>query len=476
LAIGREAFEDSTLSSFYERRGYAPAWIAAGRPTAAADSAIAVMGAAVEHGLDPAAFGYSPLADRLAAVDALAPADAARFEVALTEAMLRYARALLRGKVDPRMIHPGWRALPRSRDLAAELALAVEQRSIRSLVPRIAPRTPGYLRLQEALVRLRRLNDRGPWPVLPATVAFEFGAMDPSVAVLRDQLTAFGDLPEATLARGPEALFDSTLRHAVIQFQRRHGLVPDGVVGRATRAALNVPPTARMHQVELNLERLRWMPALWTGRFVVVNIAGCRLAVVEDGQVVLEMQAIVGATDTRTPVFNATITGLVLAPTWYVPASIAENEILPATRADSTYLDRHQMSVLPSGVIRQEPGPSNPLGRIKFSVANPYDIGLHDTPDRRRFASVSCTFSHGCVRLGDPLALAEYVLGDENLWSRERIETTIARWIETPVTIVDPIPIFVIYLTAWVDDAGLLHLREDRYGHDATLGRLLDRL
>jgi L,D-transpeptidase YcbB len=474
-AVVRAASADSALLAFYERRRYTSAWVVSGRPTPAADSALEALGTAVDHGLDPDAFGHSLLVDKMMVVDALAPADAARLELALTDALLKYAQALLRGKVDPRKIHPGWQVAPRGRDLGTELELAVEQGMVRSLVPHVAPRAPMYTRLQEALVRLRRLNDRGPWPTLPAGAALEVGAMDPAVAVLREQLTALGDLPEEAIARGPEALFDSTLLDAVIQFQRRHGLQPDGVVGRATRAALNVPLAARMHQLALNLERLRWMPSLGSGRFVIINIAGCRLAVVEDGRVVLEMPAIVGATDTPTPVFNAAITGLVMAPTWYVPASIADEEIWPAARQDSTYFARHHMTVLPSGVIKQDPGPSNPLGRLKFSVANPYDIGLHDTPDRRRFASVSCTFSHGCVRLGDPLALAEYVLRGESEWTLERIETTISRWIETPVVISDPIPVFVTYITAWVDDAGLLQLRQDRYGYDATLGRLLGR-
>ncbi len=472
LAILQETPADSVLRVFYEQRGHAPAWVAAGRPTAAADSALAVLASAIDHGLDPESFGLARLAEDRARTTS--PAAATRFEVALTGALLRYARALLRGEVDPRMVHPGWRAMPRGRDLAAELALAAEHGSIRSLVNRVAPRAPAYRQLQEALAGLRRLNDRGPWPTMPATAALEVGTMDPAVGILREQLTALGDLDEGKGHR-PEALFDSTLLEAVIHFQRRHGLAADGVVGRATRAALNVPPMARMHQVALNLERLRWMPSLRAGRFVVVNIAGCRLTVVEDGQVVLEMPVIVGATDTRTPVFNTTITGLVLAPNWYVPASIAENEIWPAAQLDSTYLARHHMTVLPSGVIRQDPGPSNPLGRVKFSVSNPYDIGLHDTPDRRLFASVSCTFSHGCVRLGDPIALAEYVLRGESQWPRERMETTIARWFETHVAIAEPIPVFVIYRTAWVDEAGRLHLRADRYGHDATLERLLDR-
>jgi murein L,D-transpeptidase YcbB/YkuD len=463
---------DTVLHVFYATRAYTPAWAVNGVPTALADSALIILTGAPEHGLDADAFGYAVAAearDRMRTLPA-SPAAAARFDVSLTQALLRYGDALRRGQVDPRRLHPGWNAPARSRDVAGELSAAHASGSMRAFVRRIAPRSPAYLRLQEALADLRRIS--GPWPALPAVSSLEWGATGPAVAALHDRLAALGDLRERPAAGG---VFDSTLLAAVVHFQRRHGLPADGVVGPATRTALDVPVEARIRQVALNLERLRWMPPMRSGRFVVVNMAGCRLVVVEDGQVVMEMSAIVGATDTKTPVFDAAITGVILAPAWYAPESIAEAEILPKVELDSSYLVRHGMKILPSGVIRQEPGPANPLGRVKFVVSNPYDIGLHDTPEQRLFSAPHCTFSHGCVRLGRPIDLAAYVLRDRPDWPLARIEAHVDTWVETTIAVAPPIPVYVVYHTAWVDEEGTLQFRLDRYGHDTDLDRAMGR-
>ncbi|MEZ4701824.1 MAG: L,D-transpeptidase family protein [Rhodothermales bacterium] len=456
----------------YALRGFVPAWTVDGLPTALADSALALLAAAGEEGIVPTRIGFDELVRTRVLTDIapLSPAWAARFDVGLTAALLRYGAMLRRGVVAPGLLHPGWRLREDVSDLPEALDEAVRYHRVRTFVERAAPRDMAYRRLKQALARLARIDREGGWPALPDGAPLEPGDARPEVAVLRQQLAVMGDLPGGSNGSN---VYDSTLALAVRRFQSRHGLVPDAVVGQATRNALNVTAHGRLHQVALNMERLRWMPAS-DSVSIVVNIAGCRLDVVEDGRSVLSMPVIVGAADTHTPVFDAVLTGVTLAPYWYAPVSIAEKEILPAAQLDSTYLTRHHMQILPSGTIRQDPGPTNPLGRVKFTVSNPFDIGLHDTPERRLFGSERCTFSHGCVRLGNPMDLAAYVLAGDSTWTPARIASTIAAWVETPIALRRPIPLRVVYLTAWVDGEGVLHFREDRYGHDATLERFMD--
>lgn len=288
---------------------------------------------------------------------------------------------------------------------------------------------------------------------------------------LRERLRITGDL--TTLGSDSLDHFDFTLDRAVRAFQRRHGLEADGVVGKETRAALNVPVEARIRQLVLNLERLRWLPEDLEPRYLFINIAGYSLQVVEGAAPVLAMRVIVGTPRTATPVFSTRLTEVVLAPYWHVPTSIAHSEILPHVRRDSSYLSRNHMEFLAGGRIRPAPGPTNPLGRVKFTITNPFGVGLHDTPARHLFAESACAFSHGCMRLEKPLDLAAYVLRGDSTWTRERMEAAIERWRETRIPVAEPIPVYVLYRTAWVDEEGIVQFRPDLYGHDARLDRAL---
>jgi murein L,D-transpeptidase YcbB/YkuD len=288
-------------------------------------------------------------------------------------------------------------------------------------------------------------------------------------------------------------VFDQALENAVIRFQRRNGLNPDGIVGPLTIAALNVPVESRVRQIELNLERMRWTSRNLGHRYIMVNIAGFKLDVIENGNKIMSMDVIVGKPYWHTPVLSETMTYIVLNPTWNIPESIAAEEILPIIRENPDYLNMKNIKVMShwsqnaseinSRTVKwfeideddfnykliQEPGPSNPLGNIKFIFPNEYNVYLHDTPGKGLFSRNIRSFSHGCIRIENPLDLAEYLLAENLGWSRDKILSVIKKHKTQIVYFSNPIRIHLLYLTAWVDDQGILQFRNDIYGRDEQL-------
>jgi murein L,D-transpeptidase YcbB/YkuD len=353
------------------------------------------------------------------------------------------------------------------------------------------PPYPEVRRLAAALDDLQRTADTGGWPLVPAGEPLRPGDASVRVPELRDRLLATGDLPEpGVLSADP--FYGPELVAAVLHFQRRHGLADDGVVGTRTLAALNVPVERRIDQVRVNLERWRWLPADLGEHHLRVNIAGFELDEVQSGWITYSARVIVGRQYTKTPVFSSEITHLVLNPYWSVPSGIARREILPAVKKDPSYLAREGFDVLAAGgpavpidpatidwselsaarlpyVFRQRPGPGNSLGRIKFVFPNPYDVYLHDTPARSLFEREVRAFSHGCIRLQNPLELADRLLAGDPAWTPERLRAEIASGRKQSVRLPAPLPIHVVYFTAWVDGAGTLHFRNDVYGRDAAV-------
>lgn len=282
------------------------------------------------------------------------------------------------------------------------------------------------------------------------------------------------------------------LAGAVSRFQARYGLRPDSVLGPATRQALNVPASRRLAEIAANLERYRWLPSAFGARHVLVNIPAYRLEAFADGRRVLDMPVVVGdeLEALRTPVMADTMTYVQFGPFWNVPAGIAAREILPHARRDRQSFERNGFEVVrgwsddapvvdarriaarevTSGRyrVRQRPGPTNALGRVKFMFPNAHDIYLHDTPSRALFDARMRAASHGCVRLGDPAALAQFVLAGQDGWTSERIGTMLASGETRRVDLTRGVPVFLVYFTAEVRD-GALVFRPDRYEHDHEL-------
>jgi murein L,D-transpeptidase YcbB/YkuD len=477
LRLDGDAFRAaSDLPCFYERRAFAPAWIGDGGPRPSARDLVAAVEGAESDGLHPENYRLSGLRQRLAeAAERPTAAGLAELDLALTDAFLRLAADLAHGRVNPRQIYSDCALNVPMVDLPAALEGAIAAGTVRKTLAGLAPAHGGYGALKESLALYRTFAARGGWPAVPAGASLHLGDKDERVAALRTRLEASADLTFLDPALPPlePGHFDGSLAAAVRVFQERQGLDVDGVVGPATLGALNVTAADRVAQLAANLERWRWLPRDLGERYVMPNIAGFLLDVVESGKPVLSMRIVVGKPYTRTPMFTATLKHVVLNPYWNVPASILKNEVLPKVRRDPGYLARENMEMLPGGKVRQRPGANNALGRIKFLFPNRFNVYLHDTPSRSLFGRTVRTFSHGCIRIEKPLDLAEYLLRGDPAWTREKIESRLGdgreRWIAVP----RPLPVHVVYWTAWVDAAGVLQFRKDVYGRDRPV---LERL
>lgn len=415
-------------------------------------------------------------------------------DLLLSDALLRLAGDLRFGRVEPAdrepqpdLSAPPARAVP---GVAPEALIASDD--LGRALEELAPDHFAYRGLRHALARYRETRDAGGIPRLREGEELRRGDVDPRVPPLRRSLAATGDLPAGADLASPT--FDAELEDGLRRFQFRHGLNDDGVMGTATYTALTTPAEVRIDQIRVNLERARWILHDLPDTFVVANVPAQRLYVVRDGSVVWQTRVIIGKDATRTPTFSATMRYLVLNPSWAVPRSI-NREILADLRSDPNTLDRQGYRVLDAAgdpvdpatveferyrgadfpyVFRQEPGPVNALGRIKLMFPNPYSVYLHDTPARTLFERDQRAFSHGCIRVQDPLRLAELVLDDPERWSRKALAAAVATGATRTVHLEHPLPVLVLYWTAAADLDGELHFYRDVYGRDAPLLRALD--
>lgn len=466
-----------------------PAWVAAdGTPSPAATRALALLADAPSEGLRAEDYAAAQLAAQSGALVHQDAGAATAFARALDSAVDRYLSDLNRGRIEPRAL--GFRLAPRAAPVAAPADFEA--------APRLRPSLAQYTLLREQLARYRALaaDPALAPPVLKTTL--RPGDSDPALPALARWLAALGDLPAQ--ADAPGSRYDGALVDAVQHFQRRHGLAADGVLGRATRAALATPLQHRVRQIELAMERLRWLAPL-QGRFIAINIPSFQLWAVDGASAgpPVAMGVIVGrALNTRTPVLQGEIRHLIFRPYWNVPRSILLKELLPALRADPARLQKDALEIVRGSTdeapvqafseaaldelqrgtlrLRQRPGPKNSLGLVKFVFPNDDDIYLHGTPAQGLFQRDRRDFSHGCVRVEDPLALAEWVLGEQGGWPRERIQAAMAADRPATVRLDRPLPVLLFYTTAVVlPQTGELHFADDIYGHDARLAQALER-
>ncbi|HEY3569279.1 MAG TPA: L,D-transpeptidase family protein [Thermoanaerobaculia bacterium] len=461
------------LPCFYDRRQHAPAWIDDKGLRPEADELIAALADAPADGLDPERYRLADLRQRLAqARSAPAPGDLAEIDLRLTDAFLGFAADLYNGAVNPDLLYSDCRIDLPETDLAAALESALTGGHLRQAIAALAPPHAGYKALKTALAQYRALTARGGWPAVPEGPPLKPGDRGERVAALRARLEASGELaPNASPAEARD-LFDAPLQAALVKFQDQHGLDADGKLGKGTLAALNVPAGQRVRQIEINLDRWRWLPRDLGERYIMVNIAGFHLDLIENGQPALSMKVVAGKPTTRTPMFSGRMTNVVLNPYWNVPPDIARKEVLPKIAREPGYAEKEGLEVRGTEV-RQRPGPKNALGRVKFLFPNRFNVYLHDTPSRSLFSRTVRGFSHGCIRIEKPVELAEYLLQDDPKWTPEKIAATINKGRETWITIPRPLPVHLVYWTAWVDDAGTLQLRDDLYGRDKPLLKIL---
>lgn len=435
------------LREFYRRRGDQPAWN---------DANAAAMSGALkkteDEGLDARPYHQ----------DSIANTSGGARDILLTDAFLSYGVHLLQGRIDPQTLDSAWCIAPRALDLPAILQSALDDNTVAVSLERLSPRGDGYTKLRAALADYRRIAALGGWPAIDAGPPLRYGDRGPRVKQLAARLGRRADL------------FDNDLEERVCTFQAHHGLAADGIAGGATLRELNVTVDARIEQLAANMERWRWMPDDLSGPHLVVNIAAFQLKVIDRAQTVMTMRTIVGTLyDTRTPFFPAQIRSVVFNPYWNVPPRIAEKEIRPKQRHDPRYLARNHYEVS-GGSIRQKPGPWNALGRVKFDMPNRFMVYLHDTPYRSLFKAETPAFSHGCIRVSEPRELAAWLLRDQPGWSRTAIDAAIATGREHVVTVTEPVPVYVLYWTAFVDN-GDLQFRRDIYDQDSVLIAALHR-
>ena len=483
------------LRQVYEARDYAPLWIGSGAAAAQAQSALALLEAAPRHGLMPKDYDVEGLAlqVRRAAAAETDTAAIAAADVRLTDSLLRYLHDLHCGRVAPALADFHYAGCGDRFEPASALREAIAAADLPSAVTHVEPSFPPYVRLLGVLQRYRELS-AGPWPALPETSAkLEAGASFAYAPALRARLRVLGDLASAEDVS--ELHYDAALAQAVRRFQERHGLAADGVLGRETIRALNVTPADRVHQISLALERMRWLPDFGGRPIVAINVPSFRLWAIDGGGIsrgpALTMPVVVGraVTATRTPIFIGEMRSIEFSPYWNVPSSIQHQEIVPRLARDPGYLQREGMELIDGrgGVrtsvderalsdlragrlrVRQRPGSKNALGAAKFVLPNTMNIYLHGTAAQSLFSRSRRDFSHGCVRVADPAALAAFLLRDQPQWTHDRIENAMQSGELTRATLSSPVPVVIFYTTAFATNDGRALFLPDIYGFDSKL-------
>jgi len=492
------------LQRFYDEREYRPIWT--GDEHLSIQDVVSYLCRADEEGLNPGNYHLDAVrrlneaAYENIQLDSGKRADRmAQLELTVTYALMTYGSHLRNGYARPK-----WdvdrRDPAQVDDVLSNVSNPDElQEALEDLLPRHAQ----YQELKQALRQYRDIAERGGWASL---------SRDSTTDELADRLQQTGDL--APPARGA-AVKPQELLAGLKHFQRRHGLPETGKLDEKTLAAINVPVQNRVRQIEINLERWRWLPQDLGSRYILVNVPAFELNGFEDGKMVIKMSVVVGKELKPTPLFSDRMTYIVLNPSWNVPESIAREEVLPRLQTDPEYLVRNGLEVLPpegnevvdaSSIdwmdldpqtleyrFRQRPGDENSLGRIKFMFPNQFDVYLHDTPAEQLFKRTRRDFSHGCVRVSKPLDLAAWVLQDSSEWTREKLAEQMSRAIkptaeeeeggeegedegekETPeetIKLPRPLPVYILYWTAWVQDDKTVSFRDDVYDEDKSLLR-----
>jgi murein L,D-transpeptidase YcbB/YkuD len=496
---------------FYRERSFRLGWFKDHQPVKQVENLQAIIAKAADEGLNAKDYQVKDFKALFAELEK-ARADSARrnaleqqIDVALTGTYMKWANDYYRGIANPRDTKStSWQVKPNKIKLNKALATFLGDRKSRYNYYEFAPLHPEYDQLKKALATYRAQERAGGWPTLPATLNLKPGQSSPAVAALRKRLLdsaggeAAASLPADSAKHGavPAAyIYDSEVVAAVKTFQKDAGLKPTGIVSGETLRNLNVPISARIDQLILNMERWRWLPKKFEPDYLLVNIPEFTLHVIEGDKEAFSMAVIVGKVLHETPVFSDKVEYVVLAPYWNVPFSIIDNELRGKLAANPNYLDRLDMEVVkgygrkatvidPNTVdwanvtqatfkytLRRRPGPKNDLGDVKFIFPNSNDIYLHDTPHDELFSQSNRSFSHGCVRVAEPIKLASYLLRDRPEWDKQTILDTIATRREKYVTLKEKLPVYLVYFTAWADAVGHPHFRDDIYGLDKKLAK-----
>ncbi|MFU8883251.1 MAG: L,D-transpeptidase family protein [Rhodobacterales bacterium] len=488
-AIAEAAAPDAAIAQFYSDRGYAAIWTGADDIyTARRRALMQAIADTGEHGLPPARYQGDALMNAMRR--AQSPRDLGLLEVELTRSLLRLSRDLQTGLVTPARVDSGIVRKVPLRDRAETLQQFVTSTPA-SFFRGLAPSTAEYTRLMKEKIRLERLLGIGGWgPTVPAK-ALAPGESGAAVVALRNRLIAMG-----YLTRNASQSYDAALQTAVQVFQTDHGLTADGVAGAGTLAEINTPVEDRLKSVIVAMERERWLGQERGKRHILVNLTDFHSKIIDDDKITFQTRSVIGAVDPakRTPEFSDMMQYLEINPDWTVPRGIIQRDYLPALQRNPNALSHLQVTdargrVVPRGAVnfsqytarsfpfnlRQPPGRTNALGTVKFMFPNPYAIYLHDTPEKNLFSRESRTFSSGCVRLNDPHDFAYVLLSRQEDDPKAFFDRILNSGQQTRVNLKDPVPVHLIYRTAFTNPKGKTNFRRDVYGRDTKIWEALER-
>ncbi len=477
---------------------YKSAWSAERNILLDADSLLAAINGAGREGLRPQDYHLAAIDSVLGELrrdytgrEPIEPALRAELDLLLTDAYLLYACHLTEGKIDRDSLRARWFVGLNGAEYDSLLEQSLQSHTIQAGLMSLLPQHSWYSGLREMLSSFEAMAKKGGWGTVPSGPPLKGGDEGKRVLALRNRLWASGDLTSRSGWSSDQ--FDSTAVDAVRAFQKRHGLERTGIVDSMTLVAMNVPVEKRIEQIKVNLERWRWMPPHLGRKHIVVNIPDFRLVVEEEGKQAMTMKVVLGLPEWPTPVFSAQMTHVLFNVHWIAPDDILSKELINYMKADSNYLRSNNMTLWrrkgdsleqtdprtinikemdPKDIdffLRQEGGPQNIMGQVKFIIPNKYSVYLHDTPYREDFPKNVRMFSHGCIRLEEPFDLAEYVLREFPDWTRERIDTVVARKAEQTLTLKRSIRVHVVYCTVWKEMDGSVQFRPDYYALDRRL-------
>jgi L,D-transpeptidase YcbB len=491
------------VEQFYQDRDYRLAWFRQDKLVPQADKLMQALDNAHREGLDPKDYQVKDLRKMYEEFGAMRASSADRalkqqeIDFALTASYFNFASDMYKGVVNPHSAASiAWQVKQNRIKLNKALEAILDEKE-NSPYYEFEVRHEGYRKLRDALAAYRKIQEQGGWPRVEGTGIVRLNDTAEVVLEVRKRL-----LPEqqANAQDTTFLVYDKQLKDAVTDFQQRHGLLVDGILGPQTYGALNVTVDDRIDQLILNMERWRWLPQDLSPKgnsYVLVNIPGFKVYVMENGREVMRMRSVVGKIMHATPIFSHQIQYLEFSPYWNIPNSIVERDIKPNLQRDINWLERQNMEMVntfgPNARkiplsrvdwntmtrdnfeyrIRQRPGPNNSMGKVKFMFPNEYAIYLHDTPADHLFSEADRDFSNGCVRLEKPADLATYLLRDKPGWDRARVIRAMNANKEQRVDLPESVPVYLVYFTAWVDNEGTVQFRDDLYGHDSDLAQKL---
>lgn len=491
LGLSKNALGD--LQRFYSARHYQPAWVTKNPHSPSLDTALAFIASAESEGLDSRDYQLQPIR-QLQQQTGESLAAASELEVRTTHAVLTLARDLSRGRLTATAADKDWHIAQPAFDAVAFLQQAIKQDRLQQALDDLPPKNPAYRLLKQTLAHYRQLaGNHTEWIHIPTSPSIRPGGTHPNIPLIRQRIAqayAADGADEFHIADTKSERYDNELVAAIKAFQAQHGLNSDGVIGKNTLHALNIPLDWKIRQLRVNMERLRWLPRNMGQRYLLVNTAGFHLSAVEHDEPVLTMRIIVGRDYRSTPSFNGALSHMVLNPYWNVPVSIATKDLLPKQQSDPMFFTHGGFKIYPGNnrnaeaidpdtidwhnlkrgfpyFLRQDPGKHNALGRIKFMFANPFNIYLHDTPSKSLFQRDIRTFSSGCIRLEKPFELAAFALNQESLPEKFSEDLDSDKTITKHLP--KPLPIYLVYITAWIDEPSkLVHFYPDIYDRDSS--------